>query len=44
MRGLSLTVIGLLLLLTGCADNGVSSDNDKRAILYGGVTAGATRP
>ena len=39
-------VIGLLLALVaaGCADSGTASDNDKRGVLYGGVSAGGTRP
>ena len=39
-------VLGLLLLLTaaGCADTGANSDNDKRGVIYGGVSAGGTRP
>jgi hypothetical protein len=39
-------VIGLLLALltAGCADTGAASDNDKRGVFYGGVSAGGTRP
>jgi hypothetical protein len=39
-------VIGLLLALltAGCADTGATSDNDKRGVFYGGVSAGGTRP
>jgi hypothetical protein len=39
-------VIGLLLALSaaGCADTGAASDNDKRGVFYGGVSAGGTRP
>jgi hypothetical protein len=41
-----LALIGLLLSMlgAGCADSGTSSDNDKRAIFYGGITGGGTRP
>ena len=40
------SVIGLMLLLltAGCADAGAASDNDKRGVFYGGVSAGGTRP
>src|SRR5260370_38149562 len=40
------SVIGLMLLLlaAGCADAGATSDNDKRGVFYGGVSAGAGRP
>jgi hypothetical protein len=34
----------LSLLATGCADAGATSDNDKRGVFYGGVSAGGTRP
>ena len=39
-------VIGFLLALltAGCADTGGTSDNDKRGVFYGGVSAGGTRP
>jgi hypothetical protein len=39
-------VIGLLLALltASCADTGATSDNDKRGVFYGGVSAGGTRP
>ena len=39
-------VIGLLLALlaAGCADTGATSDNDKRGVFYGGVSAGGARP
>ena len=39
-------VIGLMLALltAGCADTGAVSDNDKRGVFYGGVSAGGTRP
>jgi hypothetical protein len=38
--------IGLLLalLIASCADTGSTSDNDKRGVFYGGVSAGGTRP
>jgi hypothetical protein len=40
------SVIGLMLLLlaAGCADVGATSDNDKRGVFYGGVSAGGARP
>ena len=40
------SVIGLVLslLTAGCADPGTASDNDKRGVFYGGVSAGGTRP
>jgi hypothetical protein len=45
MRALTFAVIGLLLLLAaGCADNDAGSDSDKRGVLYGGISAGGTRP
>jgi hypothetical protein len=34
----------LSLLAAGCADPGASSDNDKRGVFYGGVSAGGARP
>jgi hypothetical protein len=39
-------VIGLLLALltAGCADTGATSDDDKRGVFYGGVSAGGARP
>jgi hypothetical protein len=39
-------VMGLVspLLTAGCADPGTASDNDKRGVFYGGVSAGGTRP
>jgi len=39
-------VIGLLLglLTAGCTDTGAASDNDKRGVFYGGVSAGGARP
>ncbi len=41
-----LAVIGLFLSLLagGCTDTGAGSDNDKRAVFYGGVTGGGSRP
>ncbi|MBV8121870.1 MAG: hypothetical protein JO081_18245 [Alphaproteobacteria bacterium] len=41
-----LSVIGLLLLLVGCADssgNSRGSDNDRNSGFYGGVTGGGSR-
>jgi hypothetical protein len=40
------SVIALMLSLTavGCADPGSASDNGKRGVFYGGVSAGGTRP
>jgi hypothetical protein len=32
------------LLVAACADSGNSSDNDKRGVFYGGISAGGTRP
>jgi hypothetical protein len=39
-------LLGLLmaLLITGCADSGDSSDNDRRGGLYGGISGGGVRP
>jgi hypothetical protein len=39
-------LLGLLvvLLVAGCADSGNSSDNDKRGVFYGGISAGGARP
>jgi hypothetical protein len=39
-------VLGLLatLLVAGCANKDITSDSDKRGGLYGGVSAGGTRP
>ena len=34
----------LALLAAGCADTASTSENDKRGVFYGGVTAGGTRP
>ena len=41
-----LPVLGLLatLLMAGCVNKDVASDNDQRAGFYGGVSAGGTRP
>ena len=41
-----LAFIGLLLSLavTGCADTGAASDNDKRGVFYGGISGGRTWP
>ena len=40
------SVMGLVLslLTAGCADTGTASDNDKRGVFYGGVSAGGTGP
>jgi hypothetical protein len=40
------SVLGLMLslLAAGCADPAATSDNDKRGVFYGGVSAGGTRP
>jgi hypothetical protein len=43
-RGLAVIGFLLALLATGCADPGATSDNDKRGVFYGGVSAGGTRP
>jgi hypothetical protein len=45
-RGHWFSAMGLMLslLATGCADAGATSDNDKRGVFYGGVSAGGTRP
>jgi hypothetical protein len=42
----SFAAIGLLLALlaAGCADTGAASDNDKRGVFYGGVSASGPRP
>ena len=41
-----LALIGLLLSIAaaGCAATDAASDNDKRGVLYGGVSAGGARP
>jgi hypothetical protein len=39
----SVMMLMLSLLATACADTGATSDNDKRGVFYGGVSAG-TRP
>ena len=40
------SVLGLVLslLTASCADTGTTSDNDKRGVFSGGVSAGGTRP
>ena len=45
-RGHWFSAMGLMLslLAAGCADAGATSDNDKRGVFYGGVSAGGTRP
>jgi len=45
-RGYWFSVMGLVLALlaAGCADTGTNSDNDKRGVFYGGVSAGGARP
>jgi hypothetical protein len=40
----SVVALMLALLTAGCADTGATSDNDKRGVFYGGVSAGGTRP
>jgi hypothetical protein len=42
----TLAALALLfgLLAAGCTNTGTTSDNDKRGVLYGGVSAGGTRP
>jgi hypothetical protein len=39
-------LLGLLmaLLIAGCADTGNSSDDDRRGVLYGGISGGGARP
>jgi hypothetical protein len=39
-------LLGLLmaLLIAGCADTGTSSDDDRRGVLYGGISGGGARP
>ena len=39
-------VLGLLaaLLVAGCVNKDVASDNNQRGGLYGGISAGGTRP
>lgn len=41
-----LAVIGLVLLITGCAanDSASNSDNQKNSGFYSGVAGGVTRP
>jgi hypothetical protein len=43
-RGLALLALVLGLLAAGCAETGTSSDNDRRGVLYGGVSTGGARP
>src|SRR5580692_3967705 len=43
-RWFSVMALMLSLLAAGCADSGATSDNDKRGVFYGGVSAGGTRP
>ena len=43
-RGFAVMGLLLVLLTAGCADTGANSDNDKRGVFYGGVSAGGTRP
>ena len=40
----SVMALMLSLVAAGCADSGATSDNDKRGVFYGGVSAGGTRP
>ncbi len=40
----SVMALMLSLVAAGCADPGAASDNDKRGVFYGGVSAGGTRP
>ena len=40
----SVMALMLLLFAAGCADPGATSDNDKRGVFYGGVSAGGARP
>ena len=40
----SVMALMLSLVAAGCADSGAASDNDKRGVFYGGVSAGGTRP
>jgi hypothetical protein len=40
----SVMALMLSLVAAGCADTGAASDNDKRGVFYGGVSAGGTRP
>lgn len=41
-----LALIGLFLTFSaaGCADRGTATDDDRRGVFYGGVTAGGSRP
>jgi hypothetical protein len=41
---ISAIALMLLLMAAGCTDPGATSDNDKRGVFYGGVSAGGTRP
>lgn len=34
----------ILALLAGCIDRGAATDNDKRGVFYGGISAGSARP
>ena len=40
----SVIALMLSLLAAGCADRDTASDNDKRGVFYGGVSAGGARP
>ena len=40
----SVIALMLSLMAAGCADPGSASDNDKRGVFYGGVSAGGMRP
>jgi hypothetical protein len=37
-------LMGLLLVLSGCAASGNSPDNNKDSGVYGGMTGGGSRP
>jgi len=40
----SVIALMLSLMAAGCADPDSASDNDKRGVFYGGVSAGGTLP
>src|SRR3981081_2821779 len=41
---IAVLVMLLSLLVAGWAGTGVASDNDRRAVFYGGISGGGSRP